>query len=681
MAVTPQTTPPEQPDEAPVLPVTEESLTFKRASMAVALGVVLILLTALGIRYSEMVTGRYISHGVPPLPAFAAVLVLSLLRPLLRRVAPRLAPTRGQILLVYAMLTVATILSGSYHVRAFLPHLVALQYHERPGGVMAGNHYADQLPSWYAPKDRKVVEDYYNGARDGRVPWGAWLGPLVLWSLFLAAIFIGVYCLMLVVQRQWTQHERLSFPLLYLPLAMVAQDWSPYGPRATRRTLFLLGLGAAVLFNGLNIIHILQPTVPSPGFYFSLSDYFPDRPWQPLSAISFFFMLEAVGIGYFVPLEVSFSTWFFYLANRLFAVAGTMAGYDRPGFPYTQDQSAGGYIAVGLLLLWGLRRNFRVSFFDFRLSGMRSRIENQASKNDSPWPWLGLFVCAVFVLGFCYAAGFSLRLALPFFLVLGLYVLVYARIRAETGVPFGFIYPYNLPKESLLNGIGFGTALGWGGVRSLVLFSTLAWLSRHHYAMEQAAYQLDAIKLGQESRIGRRTLFAALLVALVVGLAAAYWVHLSAFYKIGANMAAGGTGAGEFRATVAQQEYQQMASRLGNPPERDIPRIVALGGGFLFTTVLYWLRQHWLGSPFHPLGFLLATAYGDASAMWFPLFVAWLLKACILRAGGLKLYRQGIPFFLGLAIGHFFMAGIFWPVFSLFIAPEASRAYHLYFGG
>jgi hypothetical protein len=67
--------------------------------------------------------------------------------------------------------------------------------------------------------------------------------------------------------------------------------------------------------------------------------------------------------------------------------------------------------------------------------------------------------------------------------------------------------------------------------------------------------------------------------------------------------------------------------------------------------------------------------------MWFPLFLAWLLKACILRAGGLSLYRRGIPFFLGLTIGHFFMAGIFWPILSLFIAPEASRAYHLYFGG
>jgi hypothetical protein len=39
------------------------------------------------------------------------------------------------------------------------------------------------------------------------------------------------------------------------------------------------------------------------------------------------------------------------------------------------------------------------------------------------------------------------------------------------------------------------------------------------------------------------------------------------------------------------------------------------------------------------------------------------------------------PFFLGLAIGHFFCAGLFWPVMSLFMVPAASSSYHLYFGG
>ena len=49
------------------------------------------------------------------------------------------------------------------------------------------------------------------------------------------------------------------------------------------------------------------------------------------------------------------------------------------------------------------------------------------------------------------------------------------------------------------------------------------------------------------------------------------------------------------------------------------------------------------------------------NTLWFPLFVAWLLKALLLKLGGLRMYRTGIPFFLGLTIGHFFMAGISGP--------------------
>jgi hypothetical protein len=35
---------------------------------------------------------------------------------------------------------------------------------------------------------------------------------------------------------------------------------------------------------------------------------------------------------------------------------------------------------------------------------------------------------------------------------------------------------------------------------------------------------------------------------------------------------------------------------------------------------------------------------------------------------------------VGLIVGHFFWGGLFWPVLSILLGPETSRAYHLYFG-
>jgi hypothetical protein len=39
--------------------------------------------------------------------------------------------------------------------------------------------------------------------------------------------------------------------------------------------------------------------------------------------------------------------------------------------------------------------------------------------------------------------------------------------------------------------------------------------------------------------------------------------------------------------------------------------------------------------------------------IWLPLLVAWAVKLLILRYGGLKLYRDSLPFFLGLILGEF----------------------------
>jgi len=667
-----------QPQTAPSAPApASEPLTFRQAALAVAGGLALIVLIAWLIRHTELVTGQYVSTGVPPLPAFGVLVVLSVSRPLLRRAAPRLAPSRAQILLIYAMLTVSVVLSGLYHVRGFLPELVALQYWGRPDSPLARHlaGYAGYLPSWYAPHDLAAIKRYYEGGLDRSLPWNVWLLPLACWSLFFLAMFLGVFSFVTLVQRQWTRSERLSFPLLTLPLAMTSEDWSAYGSLHSRRALFLMGFGVAALFDGINILHTFSPSIPSLGFQISFSGLFPDRPWTPLQSVRLYLMLETIGLGYFVPLDLSFSIWFFYVLNRAFAVAGTAAGNDEPGFPFTQEQSAGGYLAVALFLVWGLRRTLGRS-----LRSAFGRGPRDAEAVRERWAWIGLLGSVLFILGFCRAAGFSLWLAVPFFGVLAMFTLVYARIRAETGVPFQFIYPWGLPKEMVLNAFSVPQALSWGGTGSFVLFSSFAWLSNNHPPMEQAAYQLDSVKLSQEARIPYKTLFIALLLAFIVGLWAAYWAHLSAYYAQGSNLIPSAGQIGEAREVQARQDYELMASQLSSPPHQNLSRLFAMFGGFCFAGALAAIRQKWVGSPFHPLGFLVATGFGDISTSWFPMLVAWAAKGTILKLGGLPLYRRGMPFFLGLAIGHLLIGGLLWPCIGLFISKEAANAYHLLFG-
>jgi hypothetical protein len=56
--------------------------------------------------------------------------------------------------------------------------------------------------------------------------------------------------------------------------------------------------------------------------------------------------------------------------------------------------------------------------------------------------------------------------------------------------------------------------------------------------------------------------------------------------------------------------------------------------------------------------------------LWLPLFFSWLIKATLLRYGGLKMHQQAVPFFLGLILGEF-IVGSFWSVFCAIIGHPA----------
>jgi len=648
-------------------------MTTRAAAIAISIGLAWIVATATAVRNTELVTGQYISTGVPPLPAFGILLVLAIGRPLFVRYAPRLALSRAQILLIYAMATVGVVLSGLYHVRGMLPNLVALTYWGRPGSP-SENRLAGLdrfLPDWWAPHNLPATVRYYEGGGERTIPWDIWAIPLLCWTTFFAAIMVGIFSAATLLRKPWTEDERLAFPLLTLPLALT--DPSP--TRTGGRGLFVLGFAVAAAFNLLNIAHALWPSIPAPGFALSFSNQFPDRPWTPLEAVRVFFMLDAIGLGYFVPLDLSFSIWFFYVVNRLFAVSGTALGIDQPGFPFTKEQSAGGYIAVALFLLWRLRPHLTASW----KTAFHAKAQSEDSRGARA-AWVGLLGATAFVLAFCRLGGLSLWIAVPYLGIIALMALVYARMRAETGVPFQFLYPFGQPRDLLLNTLSVPTALSLGGPGSLVLLSSLSFLSNHHHVLEQSAYQLDAARLADDAKIPRRILFAALFLAVVVGLWGAFAAHLGAYYDQGSNLIPSAGAFGEYREKQARQSYELIASYLSVPPKQEPDRVRAVVAGFGIAAGLGWVRGRWVGSPFHPLGFLVANAFGDTSTSWFPMLIAWTVKAIVLRIGGLALFKRGIPFFLGLTIGHFAIGGLFWPCLTVFLPKEVGNAYHLLFG-
>ncbi len=69
------------------------------------------------------------------------------------------------------------------------------------------------------------------------------------------------------------------------------------------------------------------------------------------------------------------------------------------------------------------------------------------------------------------------------------------------------------------------------------------------------------------------------------------------------------------------------------------------------------LRARFTWWIFHPVGYAMANT-NTMNQVWMPFFIAWLLKTLVLRYGGIRLYRQSLPFFYGLIMGDFIAGGL-----------------------
>ena len=122
----------------------------------------------------------------------------------------------------------------------------------------------------------------------------------------------------------------------------------------------------------------------------------------------------AIGLGFFIPLDLSFSCWFFFWFWRLMRVVGAALGLRAlPRFPYMKEQASGGYIALCAIAIWASREHlFRV--FRATFSG------NDGSNDvDEPISYrfavVGFGLVMVFMVFFCLKGGGTAAITLAFF--------------------------------------------------------------------------------------------------------------------------------------------------------------------------------------------------------------------------------------------------------------------------
>jgi hypothetical protein len=98
--------------------------------------------------------------------------------------------------------------------------------------------------------------------------------------------------------------------------------------------------------------------------------------------------------------------------------------------------------------------------------------------------------------------------------------------------------------------------------------------------------------------------------------------------------------------------WRKLNNALQSPQPPDPGVVAAYLFGACVVLFLSVMRTQFVGWPFHPAGYITSGSFG-LMRLWLPIFVTWLVKALLLRYGGLRAYRTALPFFLGLLLGEF----------------------------
>ena len=634
----------EAPDEAERSRITLRSLVI---------AIVFSALAALWVRQAEIVVvAAQVSEAVPPIPALAALIVLLALNPVLKKVGPRFGLSRAEQIVIYSFVTISCAMSGPGVVRFLLVFLTVPFHYAAANNHLSSLHHL--IPGWLAVSDPDAIRGFYRGSLGG-VPWKLWLPPVAAWTAFLTALWTAMFCMVLLARHRWLDTEQLTFPLVRLPLEMTGGDGSAAAPSFFRNRLMWAGFGAAAAYNLVNMLHVAMPWVPGIGTSINLTPNMAP-PWSSMGALTLHCQPELVGLGFLVPNEICFSVWFFYLLGRMEALFGFTHGYASAGMPYEQEQSMGAFLVLGVWCLWQLRHDL-----------LKPKRTGQAVGLPR-LPLMGLILSVLFLTVFCVQAGMSAWVAGAYLGILLLTALASARIRADAGVALIWLFPFYQQKKLLFNLFGSAPFSAATLPGTLTIFAILAFLSRGYFPALIGS-QVDSLKMAQEVKVPPRRMGGVVILAAVVGILFAFWIHLTTYYHYGAENLGGGL----WGADMALPEMNTATT----PVQPDHARAVATGIGGAITMLLIAARQVLVHCPVHPFGYALATSYGEF--VWSSFLVVWVVKASLLRWAGVQVYRQAIPLFLGFALGHFFVAGIVWGLIGAFW-PDAARAYCVSFG-
>jgi len=627
----------------------EKSITLR----AIIIGIIFIPLNSYWLIQLEMVWGgTYPSTITLPLTAVFSVSLLIVLNLILKKFSPKASFNQGELLTVYIMIAVGLALNGC-DVLQTLPHLMGTGFWYASQENEWKDVFWDYIPDWLVVKDKKVLDRFFRGNSNfyQEEIIFKWLLPLGFWLAFIMLLLFVMLCINSIMRKQWIEREKLTYPVIQLPLAMT--DKGGLTDFFKSRGL-LIGFSIAALINIINGLSYLYPQLPSiPVKHHNIGHYFTERPWNAIGWMPVSFYPFAIGLGFLIPLELCFSSWFFYLFWKAERIVGTAAGWNSiPGFPFPGQQLSGVWFGLFIFAIWTGRTHLKKVFLT---AFGKSEIDDSSEPMTYKMAIIGIIVGMSLIIFFCEKAGMEVWVALVFFFIYFALSTTIARIRAELGPPVQNLLGSG-PDYILTTLLG-SKRLSPGTLSTMSLFY---WFNAEAYRSHPMPHQLEGFKLASSTGMSNRKLIYAMLIAIFIGAIAGLWAVLQFAYIHGSEVRFGGPAR-----WFARASFNRLAWWLNYPSDTNTTASGFMGGSFIFTILFLYLRVKLLWWPFHPVGYAI-SCWWAMNLIWFPLFISSFIKWIILKYAGINFYRKSIPFFLGLILGEYIIGGV-WSILGIIL--------------
>ena len=609
---------------------------------SIAIGLILIPVNCYWITYIELV--QYSAQPTIVSLIFTVVfnvLVLTGFNQIFKRFLPRMALSQGELLVIYVMLSVASATAGHSMMEILVSTLGHAFWFATPE-----NDWRDlfwrYIPRWLAVADRDVLSGYYEGDSTLYTQQHllGWLTPVMNWFAFLFAMLFVMVCINLIVRKPWTEDEKLAYPIIQLPARMTSEGFF------TNRLMWI-AFGLVAAFDIVNGLHHVFPAIPSV-YEKAYRFRFTEKPFSAMGWLRLGIYPFVLGIGFLIPLDLLFSTWFFFSVWKVQQIFGSAVGLEGTGYPYINYQGFGAYMGIFLIAVWRSRKYLQ------NLMGAKA---NSTSTRDEPMSSRSVVIALIagvaFLVIFCLRAGMSLSAILVFFGLYFAFSTAVSRMRAELGSPMHDLH-YTGPERVMVAAVGTRKL----GPNNLSMFSFF-WFFTRTFDSHPMPHQLEGFKLASTSGIRSRFMLLAILIALFVGILSQFWALISIPYRLGALHEMS-----RVPIIYGSEPWRNLQNWLAHPLDPDYWAVGFTGIGVLFALFLMLMRMKFLWFPFHPAAYAAVCGSWAVNYIWFSLGIVWVVKLVLLKYGGRNAHRKAMPFFLGLILGQF-TVGSLWTILGM----------------